>query len=150
MKITLGRWRPPFSIHWVNRFLAFVVTPANIAGAMLAISSWMLVFKSYRVLGRFTYTRDFKKPHRKKSQGDKLGERAGYSKSPLIEMRRSDEGCDHRTSARKVGLNCKRTVLTVPRHNSDWTVSVQNFIIPPLVRYHWRSATASTDWMAGI
>ena len=110
----------------------------------------MLVFKSCRVLGRFTYTRDIKKKHRKKSQGVKSGERAGYSKSPLIEMRRSDEGCDHRTSARKVGLNCKRTLLTVPRHNSDWTVSVQNFIVPPLVRYHWRSATASTDWMAGI
>ena len=54
LKIKSGRWSPPFSIHWVNRFLAFVKTLASIAGVMLAMSSWMLVFKSCRVLGWFT------------------------------------------------------------------------------------------------
>ena len=40
---------------------------------------------------------DFKKPHRKKSQGVKSGERAGHSKSPLIEMRCSGK-CSLKTA----------------------------------------------------
>lgn len=41
-------------------------------------------------------------------------------------------GCDDRTSARIVRLNNESTLPTASTHDSNWTVSWQNFIVPPL------------------
>ena len=45
------------------------------------------------VLGSLAKTRDFTKPHRKKSHGDKSHDRGGQWRSPLFEIRRPGNFC---------------------------------------------------------
>ena len=47
LKITSGRWRPPLSIRWINRFLVFPMTLTSVSANILAIYSRMLAFKSW-------------------------------------------------------------------------------------------------------
>lgn len=70
-------------VHIWSSFTPFWKSYQYIRG-MLAISYWMLVFKFWWILGRFTYCRlNISKNTIKKSQVDKFEEQAGHLKSPL-------------------------------------------------------------------
>lgn len=48
-------------IHWISWFVAFVITLSRMAAVMLAISAWMLHFRSSRVLGMVDINTGFQK-----------------------------------------------------------------------------------------
>ena len=89
LKIISWRWPPFWSIHWESRNRKFCSTFSSVPVSMLAIAARILFFSIPKVFGRLVYTKDLRYPHKKKSQGAKSGERAGQSRSPLKEIRRS-------------------------------------------------------------
>jgi len=130
LKMKSYRWRPPFIIHCVSRFLAFVITLVSIAGVMLAISFWMLVFKSCRVLGRSTQTRDLKnhegtdresRPFQITSNWDSHVLKVNaLSPSYTNEVEEHHEEYSHRTIGRGTPVLCRTCSLpecSDPRNN---------------------------------
>ena len=85
-KITSFKWRPLFWTHSFSLREKLVITCSHIRRGM-ARSSLSIAFCNWGISrGLSTYTFPLRYPHKKKSQGDRSGERWGHGTSPLWEM----------------------------------------------------------------
>ena len=80
------RWCPFFRIQISSLSWKLVSTLSSILGWILSIICRIEVFSYSSLRGLLSYTRDLRKPQRKKSHVDKSGERGGHGTSPNREM----------------------------------------------------------------
>jgi hypothetical protein len=85
-KLTSFKWRPLFWTHSFSLRGKSVITCSHIRRGMARISLSVAFCNWGLSRSLLTYTFPLRYPHKKKSQGDRSGERVGHGTSPLWEM----------------------------------------------------------------